>query len=83
MPVTTRQKATLSPNKSDDSTVPGYSIPEIRRSLDFIRKSWAARRGGTFKLDTPVSNSDTVLTFSLRFMMGHHRKRHARRAKKN
>ena len=68
--------------RSTDSTVPGYTIPEIRRCLDKIRKAWADRANNEFSLDTRVSEKDTIMSFSLRFMMGHHRKRHARRARK-
>jgi hypothetical protein len=67
------------------STVPNYTIPEIRRSLDIIRRSWINRQADfTFQFDKVVSENhdDTIWSFSLRFMMGHHRKRHSRRARK-
>ena len=67
---------------SSASTVPNYTIPEIRRSLDIIRRSWANRQADEFRFDKVVNaiHNDTIWTFSLRFMLGHHRKRHSRRA---
>lgn len=87
MPVKTRnQKKTTTTKKKTrnpvGSTVDGYTIPEVRKSLDLIRRSWSARNEGKFSLTLDVSDKDTIFTFALRFMMGHHRKRHQRRAKK-
>ena len=65
------------------STVEGYTIPQVRKSLDLIRRSWGSRDEGSFSLMRHVSESDTIYTFGLRFMLGHHRKRHQRRAKKS
>lgn len=91
MPVKTRasKKTTTSEEKKKSkrspigSTVDGYSIPEVRKALDIIRRSWHDRTEGKFSLTSPVSSQDTVFTFGLRFMLGHHRKRHQRRAKKS
>lgn len=63
------------------STVEGYTIPEVRKSLDQIRRAWASRTDGSFSLMTKVSEHDTIYCFGLRFMLGHHRKRHQRRSK--
>ncbi len=95
MPVTTRAQNTpdndangvseKKPKKksrnSVGSTVDGYTIPEVRKSLDLIRRSWTAKDEGTFSLMTNVSDQDTIYTFGLRFMLGHHRKRHQRRSR--
>jgi hypothetical protein len=63
------------------STVEGYTIPEVRKSLDQIRRAWASRTDGSFSLMTKVSEHDSMYTFGMRFMLGHHRKRHQRRSK--
>lgn len=75
-----KKKSKKKSRNSVGSTVDGYTIPEVRKSLDLIRRSWAARNDGAFSLMTNVSNQDTILTFGLRFMLGHHRKRHMRRS---
>jgi len=63
------------------STVPGYSITEVRRVLDKIRTRWHERSEETFSLHQGVSpdTDDTIVTFCTKFMRGHQRKRHARR----
>ncbi len=78
MPVKTRRS-----KQAVGSTVDGYTIPEVRKCLDIIRRSWHSRAEGEFSLLTPVSDRDTILTFGLRFMLGHHRKRHERRSRRN
>ena len=96
MPVKTRasKSSTTTTNRTEKptkkskrspigSTVDGYSIPEVRKALDIIRRSWHDRKEGKFSLTSPVSDQDTIFTFGLRFMLGHHRKRHQRRAKKS
>ena len=66
--------------KDNESTVSGYTIPEVRKSLEYVRTRWAERQEGTFLLTDGVSEVDTVFTFGLRFMLAHHRRRHQRRA---
>lgn len=61
------------------STVPPYSITEVRRILDTIRSKWRDRADNGFLLHMNVSDEDSILTFSTKFMRGHQRKRHARR----
>lgn len=87
MPVKTRNTNVKSPIKKKkrtqvSSTVEGYTIPEVRKSLDLIRRSWSARNEGNFTMSIPVSEKDTIYTFGLRFMLAHHRRRHERRVKK-
>ena len=76
--VSTRTTATK--KKDNESTVSGYTIPEVRKSLEYVRTRWAERAEGTFLLTDGVSEVDTVFTFGLRFMLAHHRRRHQRRA---
>jgi hypothetical protein len=64
------------------STVKGYTIPEVRKCLDTIRRSWGNRNNGKFSFFTMVSEKDSIGSFSLKFMLSHHRKRHARRLRK-
>ena len=68
MPVKTRaaQKTTTNEKKKPKasrtpvgSTVEGYTIPQVRKSLDLIRRSWGSRGEGTFSLTKHVSESDT------------------------
>lgn len=63
------------------STVPGYSITEVRRVLDKVRTQWHQRLEEPFSLHKSVSDQteDTIMTFCTKFMRGHQRKRHARR----
>ncbi len=86
MPVKTRTNTTKPEKKKKrsqvSSTVEGYTIPQVRKSLDLIRRSWAARDEGNFTMSIPVSEKDTIYTFGLRFMLAHHRRRHERRVKK-
>jgi hypothetical protein len=83
--VSEKKPETKKPKKksrnSVGSTVDGYTIPEVRKSLDLIRRSWTAKDVGTFSSMTNVSDQDTIYTFGLRFMLGHHRKRHQRRSR--
>ena len=62
------------------STVPDYTISEVRRILDQIRTEWQHRNDGEkFTIHKEVSPSDTIISFSTKFMRGHQRKRHERR----
>ena len=64
-----------------ESTVPPYTITEVRRILDNIRSMWRDRDENGFSLHTSGSDTDTIVTFATKFMRGHQRKRHARRAR--
>ena len=72
--------ATKKKKKDNESTVAGYTIPEVRKSLEYVRRQWTDRANGGFLLTDQVSETDTVFTFGLKFMLAHHRRRHQRRA---
>ena len=70
------------------SAIPDMSVTEVRRALDSIRKRWLSRDDATqppFVISAPLdvgSREMRVDEFTFQFILGHHRKRHAK-AKNN
>ena len=77
MPVTTRSGV---PKRNVTSAVEGLSVADVRRCLDSVRRGWADRDAEAFSLLGQVDGrfSFTVQEFCFRFVLGHHRKRHAK-----
>ena len=64
------------------SAIPQLSVTEVRRGLDLIRRRWADRHRSAFELSGQATGGLTVQAFALKFLLGHHAKRHARRGAK-
>jgi hypothetical protein len=63
------------------SAIEGMSVGEVRKNLDVVRKRWRQQSGETpFFLTDPVAGGFTVETFALKFLLGHHFKRHQKKA---
>lgn len=62
------------------SAIPDMSVGEVRRNLDIVRKRWndASDTRPFFLTDTlsDGGNSMTLEQFALKFVIGHHFKRH-------
>ncbi len=59
------------------SAIDGMSVSKVRRGLDSMRKLWRERSDARpFFISQPVVDNMTMQTFALRFVMGHHYKRH-------
>jgi hypothetical protein len=58
--------------------VEGLTVADVRRCLDRVRKSWSELDQAHFSLLTPVDDTLTIQEFCFRFVLGHHRKRHAK-----
>lgn len=61
------------------SAIPDMSVGEVRRNLDVVRKRWnEASTHRPFYLTDTLSdtNSMTLQQFALKFVIGHHFKRH-------
>ena len=52
------------------------SVGEVRRNLDIVRRRWKDKQQQPFFLTDPLSGGMTVQLFSLKFVLGHHFKRH-------
>ena len=82
MPVTTRSTSAALPplpRRSVTSAVEGLTVAEVRKCLDVVRRSWSNRsRQEPFSLLTKVNRPFTIQEFCFRFVLGHHRKRHAK-----
>ena len=66
------------------SAIPDMSVTEVRRALDSIRKRWATRADAAhppFVISAPMDCGSRDLRmdeFAFEFILGHHRKRHAK-----
>lgn len=61
------------------SAIPDMSVGEVRRNLDAVRKRWkdASTERPFYLTDTLTDTSNvTVQQFALKFVVGHHFKRH-------
>ena len=65
-----------------ESSVSGYEITKIRKVLETIRKGWSFRNENGFSFYQPVSDKDTVWSFSVRYVVSQYQKRKARRNRK-
>jgi len=74
MPTTTR-----SARREITSAIPQLTVPEVRRGLDLVRRAWGERAEVPFELSAPSVGDLTVQDFCFQFLLGQHRKRHARR----
>lgn len=62
------------------SAIDGMTVGEVRRNLDTIRKRWRQQgRDEPFFMTDPLSNGFTVETFAVKFVIGHHFKRHQKK----
>jgi len=81
MPVSTRSNKVVVHSKikrNVTSAVEGLTVADVRRCLDKVRKSWADLDKTHFSLLIPVNDNLTIQDFCFRFVLGHHRKRHAK-----
>jgi hypothetical protein len=63
------------------SAIDGMSVGEVRKNLDVVRKRWKQQNSETpFFITDPVANGLTVETFAFKFLLGHHFKRHQKKA---
>ena len=59
------------------SAIDGMSVSKVRRGLDTMRKLWRERSDARpFFISQPVVDHMPMQAFALRFVMGHHYKRH-------
>lgn len=61
------------------SAIPDMTVGEVRRNLDIVRKRWndASLDRPFYLTDTLSDSSDmTLQQFALKFVIGHHFKRH-------
>ena len=74
LPAPTRKKRVVT------SDIPGLSIAEVRKGLDQVRQSWAARDEEAFHPHTMLIQTYgmTAQEFCLRFVLGQHLKRFAK-----
>jgi hypothetical protein len=59
------------------SAIDGLTVADVRRNLDMLRRRWKQQEAGeTFYLTDPLGNGFTADTFAVKFIIGHHFKRH-------
>lgn len=67
------------------SAIKGYTVADVRCCLNNIRSNWISRDDKAFHLSSIVNldkYDDTIGTFSQKFVMGCHLKRHHKNKKK-
>ena len=59
------------------SAISSMSVAEVRRSLCYLRKKWEdSEEHDFFLVDALCDNGLSIQDFSLKFVLGHHEKRH-------
>lgn len=60
------------------SAIPGMTVGEVRRNLDVVRRRWRDMDEHAFFITDPLTAELQVQQFTLKFVRGHHFKRHQR-----
>lgn len=68
------------PKRVVTSAIDGMTVGEVRKNLDVVRKRWKQQDSEhPFFLTDPLAGGFTVETFALKFLLGHHFKRHQKK----
>lgn len=68
------------PKRVVTSAIDGMTVGDVRKNLDVVRKRWKQQDSEQpFFLTDPLASGFTVETFALKFLLGHHFKRHQKK----